>query len=73
MALVGPTAETFFMPVPNGDFSKALDETIARVLECLPVEHRPVLHEARAAYLGLGVDYLAIRQDQIAAQAQAGK
>lgn len=106
MALVGPTADTLFMPVPTGDFSKALAATIAQwnsapdwesdewnvvltlariwytastgriapkdvagawVLDRLPVEHRPVLQEARAAYLGLEEDHLAIRQDQIAA------
>lgn len=106
LALVGPAADTFFMPVPDGDFSKALAETVAQwnsapdwegdernvvltlariwytastgriaskdvasawVLKHLPVEHMPVLREARAAYLGLEADRLATRQDRVAA------
>lgn len=37
------------------------------VMERLPVRHRPLLFEARQAYLGLGEDGLAWRADQVSA------
>lgn len=37
------------------------------VLKRLPIEHQPILHEARQAYLGHSEDNLASRADQTAA------
>ena len=36
------------------------------VLERLPIEYQPILHEARQAYLGHSEDNLAVRTDQVA-------
>jgi streptomycin 3"-adenylyltransferase len=106
VALRGPTADTTFAPVPQGDVINALAATIANwnsapdwegdetnvvltlariwytaatgrlaskdragawALERLPVEHRPVLHMAQAAYLGLDAVHLENRRNRIAA------
>lgn len=106
IALVGPPAPEMFDPVPAGDFSRVLADTLklwnsppdwtndernvaltlvriwysaatGRIvpkdvaadwaMARLPVEHRPVLLEARQAYLGLGADRLALRADRLTA------
>jgi streptomycin 3"-adenylyltransferase len=43
------------------------DTAAGWVLERLPIEYQPILHEARQAYLGQRVDSLATRSDQTAA------
>jgi streptomycin 3"-adenylyltransferase len=104
IALVGPPAEGLFDPVPQGDLSRVLADTLklwnapldwagdernvvltlARiwysaatgkivpkdvaadwVIERVPAEHRPVVFEARQAYLGHVEDRLASRAGQL--------
>lgn len=108
VALLGPSTDAWFDPVPEGDLSRALTDTLAQwnmpadwegdernvvlalariwytaatgsiaskeraadwAIERLPVQHRPLLSEARDAYLG-GMDPLATPADRMEAFVQ---